>query len=110
MSICSSWNTDRVAACCLVSRHPVSAQKKVVKMYTEIRSNFVAVKTYRRAVRFAHEYEAKVLSAHLGDNGLVVELANGSTYEYARIGDKFVLTGCSLPKMVAGERAIASAA
>ena len=63
MKICSSWNTDRVAACCITRPRKVSAQKKVVKMYTEIRGNSVAVKTYRHAVKFAHVYEAKVVSA-----------------------------------------------
>ena len=108
-SIRSSWNSDRVAACVENRPRKVSAQKKVVKMYTEIRGNSVAVKTYRHAVKFAHVYEAKVVSAHLGDEALVIELENGSTYEYARKGNGFALTGCSLPKKTE-EGAVASAA
>ena len=108
-SIRSSWNSDRVAACVENRPRKVSAQKKVVKMYTEIRGNSVAVKTYRHAVKFAHVYEAKVVSAHLGDEALVIELENGSTYEYVRKGNGFALTGCSLPKK-AEEGAVASAA
>ena len=37
-SIRSSWNSDRVAACVENRPRKVSAQKKVVKMYTEIRA------------------------------------------------------------------------
>ena len=109
MKICSSWNTDRVAACFIAKPRKVSAQKKVVKMYTEIRGNSVAVKIYRRAVKFAHVYEAKVVSAHLGDEALIIELENGSTYEYARKGNGFALTGCSLPRKTE-DGAVASAA
>ena len=97
-SIRSSWNSDRVAACVENRPRKVSAQKKVVKMYTEIRGNSVAVKTYRHAVKFAHVYEAKVVSAHLGDEALVIELENGSIYEYARKGNGFALMSCLLPR------------
>ena len=66
-SIRSSWNLDRVAACAVNRPRKVSAQKKVVEMYTAIRGNSVAVKTYRRAVRNSCVATAHILIVAASD-------------------------------------------
>ena len=65
MHIHSSWNSDRVAACCISKPRETAAVRRPVRMYTEFRGSALTVKTYRGAVKFAHVYEADVVGARM---------------------------------------------
>ena len=85
MHIHSSWNSDRVAACCISKPRETAAVRRPVRMYTEFRGSALTVKTYRGGVKFAHLYEADVIGARLSANELVVELE--------RSGGSFITPG-----------------
>lgn len=83
MHIRSSWNSDRVAACCINKPHKTAAVRRPVRMYTEFSGHALTVKTYRGAVKFAHVYDADVIDAWLSSDVLEVGLENGAAYVYA---------------------------
>ena len=89
MHIHSSWNSDRVAACCISKPHKTAVVRRSVRMYTEFRGPALTVKTYRGAVKFAHVYEADVIGARLSADELEVELEDGATYLYAFENGRF---------------------
>ena len=102
MHIHSSWNSDRVAACCISKPRETAAVRRPVRMYTEFRGSALTVKTYRGAVKFAHVYEADVVGARMSADALEVELENGATYLYAFENGRFHLQ--ALPASVATPR------
>ena len=97
MHIHSSWNSDRVAACCISKPHKTAVVRRPVRMYTEFRGPALTVKTYRGAVKFAHVYEADVIGARLSADELEVELENGATYLYAFEAGRFHLQTLPTP-------------
>ena len=106
MHIHSSWNSDRVAACCISKPHKTAVVRHPVRMYTEFRGPALTVKTYRGAVKFAHVYEADVTGARLSADVLEVELGNGVVYFYAFEAGRFHLR--TLPAPVATPRSAAN--
>lgn len=102
MHIHSSWNSDRVAACCISKPRETAAVRRPIRMYTEFRGSALTVKTYRGAVKFAHVYEADVVGARQSADTLEVELENGVTYLYAFKNGRFHLK--TLPTPVATPR------
>ena len=99
MHIHSSWNSDRVAACCISKPHKSAVVRRSVCMYTEFRGSALTVKTYRGGVKFAHVYEADVIGPQLSADTLEVELENGTTYLYAFENGRFHLR--TLPTLAA---------
>ena len=89
MHLHSSWNSDRVAACCINKPRKYSSVRKPVRMYTELRGHSLAVKTRRGAVKFAHIYSANIVEASFDDGKLNVELENGATYAYVYANGRF---------------------
>ena len=52
MHIHSSWNSDRVAACCINKPRETAVVRRPVRLYTEFSGHALAVKTYHGAVKF----------------------------------------------------------
>lgn len=52
MHIHLSWNSDRVAACCISNPHKTAVVRRPVRMYTEFSGHALTVKTYRGAAKF----------------------------------------------------------
>ena len=100
MHIHSSWNSDRVAACCISKPREAAAVRRPVRMYTEFRGSALTVKTYRGAVKFAHVYEADVVGARMSVDALEVELENGATHLYAFENGRFHLQALPAPVAV----------
>lgn len=99
MHIHSSWNPDRVAACCINKPRKTAVVRRPVRMYAEFSGHALTVKTYHGAVKFVHLYEADVIGARLSADTLEVELENGTTYLYAFEAGRFHLR--TLPAPVA---------
>ena len=97
MHIHSSWNSDRVAACCISKPHKTAVVRRPVRMYAEFSGHALTVKTYRGAVKFAHVYEDDVIDARLSADTLEVELENGVTYPYAFENGRFHLRTLPAP-------------
>ena len=97
MHIHSSWNSDRVAACCINKPREAAVVRRPVRMYTEFRGSALTVKTYRGAVKFVHVYEADVVGARISADALEVELENGVTYLYAFENGRFHLQALPVP-------------
>lgn len=91
----SSWNSDRVAACCIAKPHKVSTGRRV-KMYAQFKNEELKVLTYRGTEKFHMVYNAPIASAVVRDDGLEVELSNGDHYEYDYACGKFELYQCSV--------------
>ena len=100
MHIHSSWNSDRVAACCINKPREAAVVRRPVRMYTEFRGHALTVKSYRGAVKFAHLYEADVIGARQSAGALEVELENGATYLYAFENGRFHLQALPAPVAV----------
>ena len=95
MFIKSSWNPYRVAACCTQKPRKVASCGRSVRIFAEFRGNTLKVKTQRGIVKFEADYSAKIVSALVRGEKLIVELANGARFEYEIIGGKFKLVRCS---------------
>ena len=97
-SIHSSWNSDRVASCIICKPTKAVRAKRPVRLYTSYSGNQLKVLSVRRTVKFSAIYRAAIVSAVCTDSGLVVELADGSRYEYSRTFDGvFTKTGETMP-------------
>ena len=90
----SSWNSDRVAACILCKPVKAVRVKRPVHLYSECRGNQLKVLSVRRAVKFSAVYGSAIVSAPCTDSGLVVELADGTRYEYSRTFDGVFTKTC----------------
>ena len=109
----SSWNSDRVAACILCKPAKAVRAKRPVHLFTVYHDNQLKVLSIRRTVKFSAVYRAAIVSAVCTDSGLVVELADGSRYEYSRTFDGvFTKTGEVAPavSMVGFPGAVSKAA
>ena len=52
MHIHSSWNSDRVAACCISKPHKTAVVRHPIRLYTEFRGHALTVKSNRGALKF----------------------------------------------------------
>ena len=91
MHIHSSWNSDRVAACCINKRRETAVVRHPARVYAEFCGHALAVKTYRGKMKFVHLYEADVICARLSADTLEVELENGAKYFYTFEDGRFRL-------------------
>ena len=110
MHIHSSWNSDRVAACCISKPRETAAVRRPIRMYTEFRGSALTVKTYRGAVKFAHVYDADVIDAWLSTDVLEVGLENGAAYVYAFENGRFRLRTLPAPASEATPRSAGNVA
>lgn len=99
MHIHSSWNPDRVAACCLNKPSRNVSVRKPEQVYCEYRKGSLKVKTHRGAVRFCVGYDSDIVSAHTTANGLEVELANGAHYSYRKVEKGYELLSRGIPQV-----------
>ncbi len=98
----SSWNSNRVAACCANSvRKPLEACSP--KMYTEYRAATLKVVTRRGSVKFEHTYTSPVASACVVDGELRVTLENGVGLFYGYDGSSFVCRSSAMAEPVLAE-------
>ena len=95
----SSWNPDRVAACCLNKPPRKASARKPELVYCEYRKNSLKVKTRRGAVRFFASYDSDIVSAHTTADGLEVELANGAHYSYRKAEKGYELLSHEIPQV-----------
>lgn len=98
MHIHSSWNPDRVAACCINKLRKTAVVRRPVRMYTEFSGHALTVKTYRGAIKFVHLYEADIICARLSADVLEVKLENGAVCFYAFEGGRFRLQTSPTPE------------
>ena len=89
MHIHSSWNSDRVAACCISKCREIANVRRSTRMYTRFSGRALTVKTTCGTVKFVHLYEADVVCARLTADALEVELENGAVYFYAFENGRF---------------------
>ena len=95
----SSWNPDRVAACCLNKPSRKASVRKPEQVYCEYRKDSLKVKARRGAVRFYANYDSDIVSAHTTANGLEVELANGAHYSYRKVETGYELLSREIPQV-----------
>ena len=95
----SSWNPDRVAACCLNKPSRKTSVRKPEQVYCEYRKDSLKVKTRRGAVRFYASYDSDIVSAHTTADGLEVELANGAHYSYRKVEKGYELLSRENPQV-----------
>lgn len=98
MHIHSSWNPDRVAACCINKPRKTAVVRRPVRMYTEFSGHALTVKTYRGTVKLVHLYEADIICARLSADALEVKLENGAAYLYAFEAGRFRLQTLPTPE------------
>ena len=95
----SSWNPDRVAACCLNKPPRKASARKPEQVYCEYRKDSLKVKTRRGAVRFYASYDSDIVSAHTTADGLEVELVNGAHYSYRKVEKGYELQSREIPQV-----------
>ena len=91
MHIRSSWNSDRVAACCINKPRKDAAVRRPARMYAKFSGRALTVKSNRGALKFVHLYEADVICALMSADTLEVELENGAKCFYAFEAGRFRL-------------------
>ena len=82
MHIHSSWNPDRVAACCSNKRRETAVVRHPARMYAKFSGRALTVKSNRGALKFVHLYDADVSCARMSADTLEVELENGAVHLY----------------------------
>lgn len=91
MHIHSSWNPDRVAACCINKPREIDVARRPARMYAKFSGRALTVKSNRGALKFVHLYDADVICARMSADTLEVELENGAKYFYAFEAGRFRL-------------------